>query len=333
MPVNLKEALSIKWNSVKLKYCSLALLTVHASSHSIYLRMVSARTGKLGLQLLHEEFVKKWKDALKVCIPAFIYVVQNNLMFLAARNLEAPVYLMGSQLKIIIAAIFTCTLFNKKLFWYQWLAILILLSGVALIDFDQQETSKKASAKHQLLNETVFHGNRRSQYFRRKIFVRSSISNVAEKDILVGTIAILLVVSLSGCSGIFWEKLLKNKADISIWLKNAEISIISIPILLLLIAAKDSSTVMSRGFMAGLDVSAWINMLITSLGGLLIGFAITFADSILKAFANSIAIIIVCLLSIMLFDFLPSLKFLLGTFLVICSLFCYNIQKQASSNR
>uniref|UniRef100_A0A0N5AQJ3 Solute carrier family 40 protein n=1 Tax=Syphacia muris TaxID=451379 RepID=A0A0N5AQJ3_9BILA len=250
---------------------------------SLLLLCFQEHSARQGLQLLHEEFVKKWKDALKVCIPAFIYVVQNNLMFLAARNLEAPVYL------------------------------------------DQQETSKKASAKHQLLNETVFHGNRRSQYFRRKIFVRSSISNVAEKDILVGTIAILLVVSLSGCSGIFWEKLLKNKADISIWLKNAEISIISIPILLLLIAAKDSSTVMSRGFMAGLDVSAWINMLITSLGGLLIGFAITFADSILKAFANSIAIIIVCLLSIMLFDFLPSLKFLLGTFLFHSNITTVNV--------
>ena len=41
---------------------------------------------------LHEEIVVNWKDTLKMSVPAIVYMIQNNLQYVAVSNLEAAVF-------------------------------------------------------------------------------------------------------------------------------------------------------------------------------------------------------------------------------------------------
>ena len=41
---------------------------------------------------INEEIIKKPVDTLKVAVPAFIYTVQNNLLYVSISNLPAAVF-------------------------------------------------------------------------------------------------------------------------------------------------------------------------------------------------------------------------------------------------
>ena len=62
-------------------------------------------------------------EILKVSVPSFLYVVQNNLLYLALSNLDAATYQVCYQLKILTTALFSATMLKVNFFTFS-LAIL-----------------------------------------------------------------------------------------------------------------------------------------------------------------------------------------------------------------
>lgn len=79
------------------------------------------------------------------------------------------------------------------------------------------------------------------------------------------------------------------------------------------------------GMFRGFDTLVWIMTFTNSVGGLLISIVIKYADNIMKAYAQSIAIIGAALGSWLLFDFKPNLLFLFGMTMVIASICMYTL--------
>ncbi len=55
---------------------------------------------------LKAEIIDKPIDSVKLLVPSLLYVVQNNLLFVAVSNLDPGTYQVTSQLKTLVTALF-----------------------------------------------------------------------------------------------------------------------------------------------------------------------------------------------------------------------------------
>lgn len=181
---------------------------------------------------------------------------------------------------------------RKKLLHTQWAALFILVSGIALVQTAQSDK------------------------------VHLPDPNAPEQNRLLGFAAALGACVLSGFAGIYFEKMLKG-ADISVWMRNVQLSLLSLPFGAMTCLINDHSTIRDKGFFVGYDLFVWYLVVLQAGGGLLVAVVVKYADNILKGFATSLAIVISCVASIYLFAFNLTLQFSFGAALVIGSIFLY----------
>lgn len=247
------------------------------------------------------------REMLRVSVPALLYVIQNNLQYVAVSNLDAASFQVLYQLKILTTAVFSVVLLKKAILPLQWGAIAILMVGVALVQLDD---SGDAAAK------SVAKGN-------------------SEQSTTLGLFAVLAACMCSGFAGVYFEKILKgSSAKGSIWERNVQLGLVSIVLAGGGLVYNDMDHLSAHGFFYGYRPVVWAAIAVSALGGLLTAVVVKYADNILKAFATSIAIVLSVVLSIFLFDKIPTSQFMFGAFLVNGSVYIYGSApawKQAQS--
>lgn len=112
-------------------------------------------------------------------------------------------------------------------------------------------------------------------------------------------------------------------SDVSVWMRNVQLSLLSLPFGILTCFVNDGAKIQSQGFLFGYDFFVNYLVVLQAGGGLIVAMVVKYADNILKGFATSLAIIISCVASIYLFNFNLTLQFSFGAFVVICSIFLY----------
>lgn len=222
-------------------------------------------------------------------VPSLIYVLQNNLLYVSASNLDAATYQVTYQLKILTTAMFAVVMLRKKLLSTQWGSLLILVCGVAAVQLSQGGENRVISV---------------------------------EQNRTLGFAAALGACVLSGFAGIYFEKMLKT-SDLSVWMRNIQLSLLSLPLSLITAFANDGSAISEKGFFYGYDWFIYFLVLLQACGGLIVAVVVKYADNILKGFATSLAIVLSCVVSIYLFSFVLTAQFAFGTLLVIISVFLY----------
>lgn len=201
------------------------------------------------------------------------------------------------QLKILTTAMFAVTLLKRTLVAQQWLALVFLAIGVALV---------------QLTGAS-----------------EASVSNV-EQNRLIGFAAAIGACVLSGFAGIYFEMILKG-SDVSVWMRNVQLSLLSLPFGLVTCFVKDYKAIGQNGFFHGYDFFIIYLVVLQASGGLMVAMVVKYADNILKGFATSLAIVISCIVSVYLFDFVISVQFIAGATLVITSVFLYSYKPKTKS--
>lgn len=191
-------------------------------------------------------------------------------------------------MKILTTAIFAVIILRKKLLTTQWASLLFLIAGVAMVQLNDQK-------------KTV---------------------ELVEQNRVIGFSAALGACVLSGFAGIYFEKMLKG-ADISVWMRNVQMSLLSIPLGFATCAISDFNNITTKGFFHGYDGFVVYLIILQAGGGLLVAMVVKYADNILKGFATSLSIIISCVASIYLFDFQLTIQFAAGASLVIAAIFLY----------
>lgn len=150
----------------------------------------------------------------------------------------------------------------------------------------------------------------------------TSASTNTDQNRLLGFSAVMGACVLSGFAGIFFEKILKG-ADISVWMRNVQMSLLSIPLGIFPCFFKDRHNIAEKGFFHGYDYYVMYLIALNACGGLLVALVVKYADNILKGFATSLAIIITSVASIFIFGFQLTVQFSIGALLVIVAIFMY----------
>ncbi|KAL3110115.1 hypothetical protein niasHT_015718 [Heterodera trifolii] len=247
------------------------------------------------------------RDSLKVGVPALLYVVQNNLLFLALSKLDAATYQVTYQLKILTTAFFSVTMLNKKLDLIKWMSLILLTFGVALVQLPKSAESPSLAA-----DEKAFGADNRPQK--------------SAGDGFVGLFAILAACCSSGFAGVYLEKILKT-SQVQLWVRNLQLAFFSIFGAFAMTLLYDWAQLQQWGFFHGYNWIIWMVIALQAYGGLVIALVVKYADNILKGFAVSLSILLSSFVSwAFLADFVPSLTFTLGASIVILSTFLYGYE-------
>ncbi|XP_036389118.1 UDP-galactose translocator [Megalops cyprinoides] len=315
----------------KLKYISLAVLVVQNASLILSIRYVRTLPGerffttsavvmaevlkvltclliillqKRGslrafIKLLYDSIFVQYLDTLKLAVPSLIYTLQNNLQYVAISNLPAATFQVTYQLKILTTALFSVLMLRKSLSRVQWVSLVLLFAGVAIVQVEQEGKQKETT-------------------------VSSGSQNYAK-----GLVAVVVSCLSSGFAGVYFEKILKGSSA-SVWMRNVQLGIFGTFLGLLGLWWNDGPAIAEKGFLFGYTPMVWGVIFNQAFGGLLVAVVVKYADNILKGFATSFSIVVSTVTSVYLFGFHVDLLFTLGAGLVIGAVYMYSLPKATS---
>lgn len=242
-------------------------------------------------------------DSWKLAIPAALYTFQNSLQYLAVSNLDAATFQVTYQLKILTTALFSVMMLNRTLSIKKWISLVLLMGGIAVVQIPVDEPEHKKLARS----------------------LEKSAAGHAEMNRTVGLMAVVVACLISGLAGVYFEKVLKDSKQVTLWVRNVQLSFYSLfPALFVGVIFKDGAAIAKDGFFVGFNWVVWTAITFQALGGLLVALVVNYADNIAKNFATSISIIISCFVSVYLFDFSITKQFLLGMVMVLWATFLYS---------
>lgn len=244
-----------------------------------------------------------WKDTLKVGLPAFLYLVQNNLLYVAASHLDAATCQVAYQLKLLTTAFFSVALLHRHISSRRWGSLGLLFLGVVLVQTPKAGGAVKAVAHVQ--------------------------------NPVLGMAAVTSACMLSGLAGVWLERIVKSTQDVPIWVRNIQLGVISLIIGLASVQYMDGAAIARHGFFQGYTIWTALVVLQVSAGGLLVGLIMKYADNVIKGFATSLSIVISSVISwfIPAFGFEPSLGFVAGSSLVILATILYSSPAAAEAQK
>lgn len=261
-------------------------------------------------------------DSWKLAVPACLYTLANSLQYVGISNLDAATFHVTYQFKIFVTAVFSVVLLRRSISGRQWISLILLMVGVAIVSLPHDSSASLASSHHARVY-VPRSSNPLREHFRMAepgshLRKRSATYEGIEEDELAldtpgmdastGLLAVVGVCIFSGLAGVYFEKVIKEgPKTTSIWIRNVQLSIYSLfPAFFIGIIFLDGETVAKHGFFAGYNWVVVLSIIIQTFGGIVAAFCIFYADNITKNFAVSISMVLSSLASFIFFDFAMS---------------------------
>ena len=133
-----------------------------------------------------------WRTCVRLLVPAGVYNCQQMLEFVALSRLEAPLFSVIVQTKLLTTALFTWILLGKRLRRNQIFALMLLVVGVVLA---QMRSDRKSDRNGSANNDSAL------------------LLTSADRDTLIGVVATLVIATLSGFAAVYTERVLKKGGE------------------------------------------------------------------------------------------------------------------------
>ena len=284
--------------------------------------------------ILKEENFTNIPGTLKLAVPAALYTIQNNVIYTALNNLDATVFQVGYQSKVVTTAILSVLLLKRTLTLEKWISLFVLAFGIVLTQL-QSASSPPVSSSSPVTKDN---GALASAVVVPTSSTASSSSASAvenNNNFFLGMVAVLVASACSALAGVYFEKILKGSAP-SVWVRNAQLSFFSIIIgmvgyfgTVVVVAEEGAASPIMYPFYAlavffdGYDSVVISIVMIQAVGGLIIACVVKYADNILKGFATALSIVACGAISAMYMGFVPSSTFVGGSCVVILATMMY----------
>lgn len=128
-------------------------------------------------------------------------------------------------------------------------------------------------------------------FFSEPIWSKDSGPKHESANALLGTVCVMIEVTLSGFASIYFEKVIKSDAEqYGIWERNFQLALWSFPLYVGFIFFGPGADPSNIG--SGWSVMAFSLSALGASGGLLVALSIKYGDSVLKTLATTSAIIL-----------------------------------------
>lgn len=151
------------------------------------------------VQSIQVNIIQKPYDAMKIMIPALLYLVQNSLLYVALSNLTAPIFQVTYQAKLVTTAIVSVFMLNRKYNFQQWICLVFLSLGVAVVVLGESGADKKTST-------------------------------TGQESLTVGLLSVTIACLSSALAGVYFEKVIKTvgpggkeQKPVSVWMRNIQL--------------------------------------------------------------------------------------------------------------
>lgn len=253
-------------------------------------------------------------DQWLIFVPSVLYVVQNNLLFFGAKMLPTVVYVVCTQTKILTTALMSRIILGTRLNKVEYASLFFLAAGICLVQLRESDSDTVALGDN-LLPETL------------------------------GMVAVLAASLTSATAGITLEKIYKgtiqtnghhlesSAVEHTIWTRNVQLSVISLPFALIGALWQQSDLLVTRAFTQGFDEYVWAVVVCQAGGGVIIAFVMKFANNIMKCFAIAISICLCAVYSIAMGDLEVSTSLVLGILTVVTSVYIFTTKPKFDFGR
>jgi len=291
-----------------------------------------------------------------IIVLVVIYAVSNILVYYALARVDASLYTVISQLKILTTAMFAVVFLGRSISMTRWRALMLLVIGCILVaspsfgpectfedggrmlfnidantnEMDHLDTDMaQLDAKSQLESPSTESSPGDE--------LGSELEDEKDKnqlEVVLGVLAVFAMTVISGFSGVYFEAILKpkasTKATLSIWGRNFQLAFYSL-ILLFGVLAVQSFGYKEYGTLHEVKTyvpfSGWGPLAIAisltqALGGLLVALALKYTDAVLKVVATSGSIVLSTILGSLLLGGKMDGSVILGvtsTIIAICN--------------
>lgn len=299
VPMYLSSVAVMTDELMKLAVCIVMLVWAYGKYGQYQLVSHETTQAPSFIGFMKQEVFKSWFDFVKMSVPALLYAVQKNLLYLAISNLDAAVFQVAYQGKILTTALFSVIVLKKRLSYRQVVALVILLLGVALVQLSSLDTKAASS-----------------------LDVKSS------GGILVGIMAVTAACCTSGFAAIYFEWVLKKQTlphqePYALWVRNFQLAVFAALSAGIGVFTKDYAAVRAHGLYQGFTALVWFVVATEAFGGIVVALVIKYADNILKNFATAVSIVTSVIVSALFLNFSVKLIFVIGTACVLGAVVLY----------
>lgn len=200
-------------------------------------------------------------DALKIMVPALLYLVQNSLLYVALSNLTAPMFQVTYQGKLVTTAVVSVIMLNRKYSFQQWMCLVLLSMGVAVVVLGESGDKKQDD------------------------------TTAGPQSLTVGLFAVTIACFSSALAGVYFEKVVKtgktgsgaqNKKPVSVWMRNIQLAfftIVTASMKEIVSGAKPAGDA-NQDYFHGFTSWVWVLVCLQAGGGLLVAAVIKYADNV-----------------------------------------------------
>jgi UDP-sugar transporter A1/2/3 len=266
-----------------------------------YILLIDGKSVRSITQFLQED----QRNTVLLTVPASAYNLQMSLEYVALANLNAAVFSVLVQTKLLFTATFAAIVLRTKLKYIQVISLVLLTSGVMLCNLSNAKDGSSTSS--------------------------TSVETIK------GVTATLGIALSSGFASVYTEKVIKAQgsaagkrpvqsdgSEYGLAYTQVQLSLMSLVTIGVYACMMDFAQIMEKGLFHNFTFGAFLSVFSSAIGGLIVAAVLKYADSVLKGYATAMSVILTGVLSMILFGTTLTTIYFMGIINVVAAVLLYN---------